>query len=100
MKKLLSFLLIICFCLCTVGCNKVTNINSSSLSSTITEIEIETIYVDEQEGSSNNTTTEESKVETTANENTMSSNESMIETIVFTNDNLNVSVGNTVIVGI
>ena len=65
MKKILSLLLVICICLCAVGCNKVTDTNSSSLSSTITEIETETIYVDEQESSSNDTTTEESKVETT-----------------------------------
>ena len=66
MKKLLSLLLIICICFCAVGCNKVTDTNSSSLSSTITEIETETIHIDEQEGSSNDTTTEESEVETTS----------------------------------
>ena len=47
MKKLLSLLLIICICFCAVGCNKVTDTNSSSLSS-------------------NDTTTEESEVETTS----------------------------------
>ncbi len=64
MKKLLSLLLIICICFCAVGCNKVTDTNSSSLSSTITEIETETVIV-EEESSTNDTTTEESKVETT-----------------------------------
>lgn len=62
LKKILSFCLIVCICFCTVGCNKVTDTNSSSLSSTITEIE--TIYL-EEESSTNDTTTEESEVETT-----------------------------------
>lgn len=73
MKKLLSLLLIICICFCVVGCNKVTDVNSSDSSSIITEIETETIYIDEQEGSSNDTTTEESKIETTSS-NTPSEN--------------------------
>ena len=62
-KKILSFCLIVCICFCTVGCNKVTDTNSSSLSSTITEIE--TIYL-EEESSTNDTTAEESKIETPA----------------------------------
>lgn len=36
MKRILSLLLIVCICFCAVGCNKVTDANSSSLSSTIT----------------------------------------------------------------
>lgn len=63
-KKILSFCLIVCICFCAVGCNKVTDTNSSSLSSTITEIETETVIV-EEESSTNDTTTDESKVETT-----------------------------------
>ena len=65
MKKLLSLLLIICICFCAVGCNKVTDTNSSGLSSTITEIETETVIV-EEESSTNDTTAEESKIETPA----------------------------------
>lgn len=103
MKKLFSLLLIICICFCVVGCNKVTDANSSNLSSTITEIETETIYV-EEESSANDTTTEESKIETsvsgTPSENIASKNEIIVENIAFTNSDLNVTVGSAVTVGI
>ena len=36
MKRILSLLLVICICFCVVGCNKVTNVNSSDLSSSET----------------------------------------------------------------
>ncbi len=64
MKRILSLLLIICICFCVVGCNKVTDANSSGSSSIITEIETETVIVEEE--SSANNTTEESKIETPA----------------------------------
>lgn len=72
MKKILSLLLIVCICFCAVGCNKVTDTNSSGSSSIITEIETETVIL-EEESSANNTTTEESKIETTSS-NTPSEN--------------------------
>lgn len=53
MKKILSLLLIICICFFVVGCNKVADTNSSSLSSTSTET-----VIFEEESSTNNTTGE------------------------------------------
>lgn len=42
-KRLLCVCLIACICFCTVGCNKVNDNNSSSLSSTITQIETSSV---------------------------------------------------------
>lgn len=86
MKKILSLLLVTCICFCAVGCNKATDTNSSGLSSTITEIETETIYIDEQEGSSNDTTTEESKIETTSS-NTPSENTTLTQSTITSSSN-------------